>query len=279
MAAVALCLATSVVACARGDQPAGLHQPDAASGAVDAARGQDAAAGHDAPQVLVDAAVGSGSGSGSSAPACAIVAGATPAIDGVNDLGDYAAANALALGAPLGSDGGALTWDATNLYVTVTSDAFEDAFEPLHIYVEAGTALAAATPATGKEYSGLVPQLPFTPTHLIAARQVSDSGDGGPYDGVYAPDNAFDTLATPLAVGANVFVSSDDRTISVVVPWVALGGCPTHLRLAMHVVHAVPANEWKELVPATTTPWQAPGGDYFDIDLTQPPAVASFALD
>lgn len=252
---------------------------------VDAGTGTDAGAGTrtDAGTgTRTDAGTGSATGSGSgsgSAVACGIANGETPAIDGVNDLADYAAGDLLAPGAPLGSDGAALTWDATNFYVTVSSDAFADAFEPLHIYIEAGSGGDAVAPSTGKEYSGLVPQLPFAANYLIAARQVSDSGTGGPYDAVYAPDTGWDTIATPLAVGANVFVSSDNRTISLIVPWTALGGCPTHLRLAMHVVHAAPANEWKELVPATTTPWQAPGGDYYDIDLTQPPAVASFALD
>src|SRR5439155_747544 len=84
---------------------------------------------------------------------------------------------------------------------TVTSSAFVSSYEPVHVYVEAGTALAAAVPAQGKEYGGLVPQLPFSPTHLVAARRVSDSGSG-PYDGVFTPASGFTTQEMPLAVGS-----------------------------------------------------------------------------
>ena len=117
--------------------------------------------------------------------------------------------------------------------------------------------------------------MPFTPTQLIAVRRVSDSGTGA-YDAVYTPDSQWTTRATPLADGTDVFAADDE--ISVQVPWTALGGCPHALRLAIHVVHAQPANEWKDLVPATSTPWQAPGGDYYEVDLTGAPAVSTWAL-
>jgi hypothetical protein len=209
---------------------------------------------------------------------CAIAAGMTPLLGGSDDLTAYGSADQIAPGAPLGSDGAAITWDATNLYVTVESDAFEDAFEPMHVYLQTGSMLGSAVPSTGKEYSNLTPQLPFTANYLVAARQTSDSGMDGPYDGVYMPGSAWDDQALVLG-GSNVLVSPDDRTISVIVPWAALGGCPTAMRMTWHVVNAVAGNEWKELVPSTATPWQAPGGGYYDVDLTQPPAVASFVLN
>ena len=199
---------------------------------------------------------------------CAISTGVSPAIDGVGDLAVYPAAQQLAPGAMLGGDGAAIAWDAANLYVTVASPAFQADYEPLHIYVESATALAAAIPAQGKEYSGLVPMLPFTPTHLIAARR-TDAG----YDGVYTGAGW-----TTRAATMQVVVAADQHALSVVVPWTALGGCPTALRLALHVVHAVAGNEWKDLVPATATPWLAPGGGYYEIDLTGAPAVASWVL-
>ena len=62
--------------------------------------------------------------------------------------------------------------------ITVGSIAFGSAYEPLHIYVETGAQLASSTAAQGKEYSGLTPALPFSPTHLIAARRISDAGTG-----------------------------------------------------------------------------------------------------
>jgi hypothetical protein len=250
-------LAIAVAGCAKGSSPeqpgpdasadAPAHHPDSAP---------DGAVAPDAP--LPDS------------PACAISQGVTPVLDGVNDLADYPAGQLLTPGAMLGSDGAAFSWDPQKLYVTVQSSAFASAYEPLHIYVETGDTLAAATPAQGKEYSSLIPQLPFTPTHLIAVRRVSDAGTG-PYDGVFIPDAQWTTRATALTDGIDVFAANDE--MSVEVPWAALGGCPRAMRLAIHVVHAQPANEWKDLVPATHTPWQAPGGDFYELDLTAAPGV------
>ena len=237
--------------------------PDDAPGLVADARPRDGAPPVDA--ALDGARPGPDAG-------CAISQGVSPAIDGVDDLLAYPAAQHLTPGAMLGSDGAAVAWDAANLYVTVGSLAFAADYEPLHVYVESATALHAPVPAQGKEYSGLTPMLPFTPTHLIAARRTDAA-----YDGVYvgAP---WATRTTLLAPDAQVVVAADHGALSVVVPWAALGGCPSSLRLAMHVVHAVAANEWKDLVPATATPWLAPGGGYYEIDLTGAAAVASWTL-
>ena len=210
---------------------------------------------------------------------CAISTGLTPLIDGVHDLADYPAAQQVALFAPLDtSDGAAVSWDASYFYVTVASSAFTAAYEPLHVYLETSDgALPAPTASQGKEYSGLVPALPFTATYLVAARQVDDAGSG-PYDGVFVPDSGWTVQQTGLVPGQNVFVSLDQHEMSLKVPWSALGGCPHAMRLAFHVVHAMPANEWKDVAPATSTPWQAPGGGYYEIDLTGSTAVASWTL-
>lgn len=208
---------------------------------------------------------------------CAISASAAPPLDGVADLDDYPAAQRVSPGAQLGAgtDALAITWNASRLFITASSTAFEADYEPLHVYVQTGTALAAATPGSGKEYSGLTPMLPFTPTHLIAVRRTNGAT---PYDGVYLPTASWMTRATALVPGTDVFVSADHRTLSVSVPWTALGTCPTALRLAVHVVHGASANEWKDLVPASHTPWQAPGGGYYQLDLTAAPAVSGWAL-
>lgn len=206
---------------------------------------------------------------------CAISPGVTPLLDGQNDLAKYPAAQLVAPGAMLGSDAIAIAWDRDQLYVTATSDAFASAYQPLHLYLETGPDLPVAMPAQGKEYSGLVPQLPFTPGYVIAVRRVSDSGMGGPYDGVYVPAASWATRATAL----DAMASADQRTLSIAVPWAALGGCPHVARLAVHVVHGLAANEWKDLVPATHTPWLAPGGGYYQLDLTGSPAVSGWTLD
>jgi hypothetical protein len=206
---------------------------------------------------------------------CAISAGVTPVIDGVDDLAAYPAAQHVTPGAMLGADGAAVAWDTTRLYVTIGSTAFESDYEPVHIYLETAAELTPAAPASGKEYSGLVPMLPFAPTHLIAARRTNGVDA---YDGVYLPAAGWTTRGPTLAPGTDVVVAADHHALSVIVPWTALGGCPTALRLAVHVVHAASANEWKDLVPTTHTPWLAPGGGYYEIDLTGTPAVASWTL-
>jgi len=257
---MATLVAVAVAGCARANS--GAHDPEPDAAEVDARPG-------DAPPAVVpDAAV-------DAAPGCAISGNAAPAIDGVGDLDDYPLTQRLAPGAMLGADGVAITWDATKLYITVGSTAFDADYEPLHIYVEAAAALAAAAPAAGKEYSGLVPMLPFTPTHLIAARRTNGVDL---YDAVYLPDAGWTTRGAALDPGTHVFVAADHHALSIAVPWTALGGCPTALRLALHVVHAVSANEWKDLIPASHTPWLAPGGGYYQLDLTGSPGVASWTL-
>ena len=139
------------------------------------------------------------------------------------------------------------------------------------------TTLPAATLSSGKEYGGLTAQLPFAATHLIAIRRTDDFGSGA-YDGVYVPGaaTAWTTRATALVPGTDVFVASDNAELSVRVPWSALGGCPLRLRVAGHVVNGAGGNEWKTILPAAHTPWMAPGGTAYTIDLTGPAAVAGW---
>ncbi len=257
---MATLVSVAVAGCARANSGAQDPAPDAAE--------PDARAADAPPAVVPDASV-------DTTPGCAISANAAPVLDGIGDLEDYAMAQRLAPGAMLGSDGVAVTWDATTLYITVASIAFEGEYEPLHVYLQTGTTLTAATPAMGKEYSGLVPVLPFAPTHLIAVRRTTGVD---PYDGVYLPGAGWATREIALDPGTHVFVAADHHALSVSVPWTAIGGCPTTLRLALHVVHAQSANEWKDLVPASHTPWLAPGGGYYELDLTGSPGVASWTL-
>lgn len=257
-------LPIATLSCARG----AAEGPADAQALPDAT--QDASAKADASTVTLDAPTDAPLDAG-----CAISAGAAPMLDGVDDLAKYPAAQQVSPGAMLGADGAAVTWTDSNLFVTLTSNAFTAPYEPLHVYVETGATLATATAVTGKEYSGLTPALPFTPTHVIAVRRVSDAGTGG-YNGVYVPGDQWQTRT--LALDAETFASADLRTLSVRVPWSALGGCPTAMRVALHVVHGQAANEWKDLVPSTHTPWQMPGGGYYEIDLTGAQAVAGWTL-
>lgn len=257
-ALVVVALPFATLGCATGVDHRPKPMPDATQD-VDAR-------GIDAPAVTADAPPDAG---------CAISVGTTIVLDGDGDLAKYTAAQQLTPGAALGTTGAAIAWDSSHLFATFTSNAFTAPYEPLHLYVETGAALGTPLAASGKEYSGLTPAVPFSPTHLIAVRRISDAGTGG-YDGVFVPSDQWQTRV--ISLDTTTFASTDQRTLSVTVPWSALGGCPTAMRLAVHVVHGQAANEWKELVPATHTPWVMPGGGYYDIDLTVAPAVASWTL-
>jgi len=258
-----LALPIATLGCARGAAVAGDDTPTPDAAHTDAAPA-------DVAKITADAAA-------DAAPppdaGCAISNGATPTLDGNNDLAKYAASQHMTPGAMVGTDGAAVAWNHTHLFVTVSSIAFGSAYEPLHIYVETGATLASSAAAHGKEYSGLIPALPFSPTQLIAVRRVSDAGTGG-YDGVFVPTDQWQTRT--IALDTETFPSSSQ--LSVRVPWSTLGGCPTQMRLAIHVVHGVVNNEWKDLVPATHTPWLMSGGGYYEIDLTAPAAVALWTL-
>lgn len=265
-----LALVTLAVA---GCSTAQVAQPDARR--IDAAT-LDA----DPDAAPTDAVVADGEPPDGPGPGCTISTGDTVILDGDGDLAAYPAAQVLSPGVPLlASDRVAITWDPTYLYVTATAGSFADnAFRPLHLYLQTGTTLPAATTSTGKEYGGNTPFLPFAPTQLIAIRRTDDAGTGA-YDGVYVPGApvTWATRSFPLVPGTHVFASADNGTLSVRTPWTALGGCPTTMRLAAHVVHGVVANEWKDAVPTTHTPWVTPGGGYYQIDLTAAPAIAGWS--
>jgi hypothetical protein len=258
---IALPIAT--LGCARGAGDAHLAGD---AGQADGARPDGSLAADASPDAGDESGVG-----------CAIAAGMTPVLDGTDDLAQYPSAQRIAPGAALGADTVALAWSSTHLFVTASSQAFGAPYTPLHVYLETGTGLAtAAATAHGKEYGGLVAALPFTPTHLVAVRRVSDSGTSGAYNGVFVPADGWTDRT--LDLDAATFVAADHHTLSVQIPWGALGGCPTHARLALHVVHGQLANEWKDLVPSTHTPWQMPGGGYYEIDLTGSLAVSAWTL-
>lgn len=259
-------LATFAVLAA-GCSTAHVSPPD--GGTVDAAPGPDATPG---PDAATDAAIDAGG--------CTIASGDSPTLDGDGDLAAYPASQLLTPGVPNGAgDRVAITWDPTSLYVTVTSPSFANAFKPLHIYIETATPLAAPTTTMGKEYGGDTPFLPFAATHLIAIRRTDDGGAGA-YDGVYLPGTpaTFTTRTFALVPATHVFASADGGTLSVRTPWSALGGCPTAMRLAVHVVHGDVGNDWKDTVPTTHTPWLTPGGGYYQVDLTADPAIAGWSL-
>ena len=158
------------------------------------------------------------------------------------------------------------------------SGAFASEFKPVHVYLEAATSLGTATAADGKPYDSLTAELPFDATHLIAFRRTNLGGDGVAYNGVYVPGGSanWETRVFALEAGTSAWVAAGNDAMSVRVPWSALG-CPTVLRLTAHVVNGpVVANEWKDFIPLSTTPWTEPGGGYYEIDLSADPDVATW---
>ena len=84
-------------------------------------------------------------------------------------------------------------------------------------------------------------------------------------------------MTTPLTVFAE-----GTTTLSVRVPWSAIG-CVDTIRLTAHVVNGpVAGNEWKDFVPLGAQPWGGmtvptmPAGTYYEIDLTADPAVTGW---
>ena len=201
--------------------------------------------------------------------------GGPPAGDAVDlgsadDLGGYPVDQRQAPGVPLQAwDLVGFEWDADFLYLSIASEAFEDPFAPWMVYLEADPA-GAAVAGQGIAYAGLVAELPFTPTHAIAARVQHDAGDGlGPWSGVWVPDGGGSwAQRARLEPGVAVWVAADLHTLSVRVPRFLLDDAQ-QLRVAAHVVRGLPGNEYKDTWPPGHTPWTA-GGDWLEIDLTGP---------
>ena len=174
-------------------------------------------------------------------------------------------------GAMLGSDGAAIAWDAQRLYVTVQSAAFAHA-------VRAAPHLCRgrrrARQPRRRRGQGVQRARPAAAVH-------ADPPDRGsprhrrrapaPYDGVFMPGRAVDD-ARDAAHRRHRCVRRGRRDLGA-------GAVDRARRLPARAAARdprrarAPANEWKDLVPATHTPWQAPGGGYYEIDLTGAPIV------
>ncbi|MFZ9889623.1 MAG: hypothetical protein ACO3JL_19180, partial [Myxococcota bacterium] len=196
--------------------------------------------------------------------------------DGIDDVAKHPLARQAAVGAASAPYAlGAVSFDAQSLYVSWVSMKFEAENVPLHLYVEVDP-VGEPTPSLGKEYFGLVPELPFTPTHLLAARRSSVIAGSDPYNGVYEGPGL---VATPyrtatLNLTDETYISSDNHTVSLQVPWSALSsdGCPTRLRLVAHVVKDAAGTEWSDVLPLAHSPWLPGGGTFYELDLRAPDA-------
>lgn len=195
-------------------------------------------------------------------------AGDTVPLDGSDDLGAFAPATQEPVGvARQPWEAFAFDSDADHVYLAWVTEAAEDPLLPAVLYLEADP--GPALPGQGFDYLGLVPELPFTPTHAIALRSGSDLGDGfGPWSGVWARDPVSGgwTLLRRLRDDDGVWVADDRHTLSARVPRYLLGD-PARVRMAGHVVNAAAGEEWKTTVPAAHTPWAAGGGQALERDL------------
>lgn len=203
--------------------------------------------------------------------------GALVVFDGTDDLGKLGPAQTLIPGAQLQPwEAFGMTWDEDWLYLAFVSQAFEGDYRPMVVYVEAGSGLGPATPGTGFEYDALVPELPFTPTHAISLRNLSDDGNlAGPWDGVRVPDGPSWSVTRRFERGVDSHLAADEHTLAVRVPLAVLGN-PSQLRLVAHVVEAQVGSEWVDTVPSGHTPWAVGGGAYHELDLTGPTGVINW---
>ncbi len=192
--------------------------------------------------------------------------------DGTTDIDAFDVQQVLTPGVPTGSsDLFAFDWDADYFYIAIRSDSLASDYKAAFIYLEGAEALTAATPSNGSEYSNQTPSLPFTPTHQISLRQLDDDGSqSGAWNGVW--ENEMDVFQR-VARSYEEKYNSASRTISVKIPRAYVPG--RYLRLAAHIVHAEPGNEWKATVPASHTPWAA-GGGYYEIDTAGGHSVANW---
>lgn len=171
----------------------------------------------------------------------------------------------------------ALAWDDRYLYGVMVSESFEDPYRPLMIYFETGDGLAAApVPSKGISYSNLQPELPFTPTMALTFRNLSDDGNGAPYNGVWLNQGADWLQVRRFEQGKTWWLSADKHTLSFRIPRAWLGGT-SRVRMVAHVVHAANGAEWRVTVPSTSTPWQA-GGGYYEIDFGASSSVDTWSL-
>jgi hypothetical protein len=160
------------------------------------------------------------------------------------------------------TDAFALDWDDQWVYLAGQSTVFQNDWTPLIVYVDASTGSASA--GQGLAYSNLTPELPFTPTHAVVLRNLSDDGNG-PYNGLWAADGGWHQQLR-FERDVTGFLSPDETTVSAVFPRALLG--ETQLRVVGHVVDATPSAEWRFTVPDTHEPWQESTTGYFELDLT-----------
>lgn len=199
-------------------------------------------------------------------------------LDGDDDFGAFPDAQSLTPGVTLQPwERFAMTWDDDFLYIAVVSEGFEAPYKPFNLYFEGGgDSLGPLSAGQGIEYSGLRAALPFDATHLITVRRLSEDGDdGGPWNGllVNGPDG-WQRVAR-LTPQQQWWISADQHVIAMRVPRAWLGQ-PRRVRVAGHLVNAEPANEWKDTVPATHTPWTASNTGFFEIDLDGPTPVSGW---
>ena len=187
--------------------------------------------------------------------------GDTVPLDGADDLDKFASVEAV--GVPRQPwEAFAIEVDDDFVYLAWVTEAAEDPLLPAMLYLEADP-VGAPVPSEGMATLGHTPDLPFTPTHAITLRSVSDAHDGaGPWSGVWAREGGRWVQHARLRESEGAWVAADRHTLSARVPRWLLGD-PASVRIAGHVVNAAPGEEWKTTVPPGHVPWDG-GGDYLE---------------
>lgn len=204
--------------------------------------------------------------------------GSRVALDGANDLADFAADQRATPGIPVAmTDGVGFDWDNDWIYLSVNSRSIQMAQDrPYMLYVQAETTpFAAAATRRGMTYFDQTPNVPFEANYVLAFRRQSDLNDGaGPWNGLFRWDGARWVRALRFENNRDFWVASDGSTLSVRLPRSQLG-LPTRLRLAGHLVQG--GGNYNVTVPADHQPWvMGRTQGFYEIDLAGAHPVRSW---
>ncbi len=188
--------------------------------------------------------------------------------DGSEDLGKLSPDQQVEPGAPLEPwSRWGLEWDDRFLYVALVSPLFQDDFKAAMVYIEPVLdERPESLTRQGVDYSGQRAVLPLDASYMISWRwQQSGAAGDEPWSGVYTWRDGSWQRVWGMTPGEHLWGASDRHTMSVRVP-LGLFGPARRWRLVGHAIHGEPGEEWKELLPASHTPWDG-GGGAIEIDL------------
>jgi len=207
------------------------------------------------------------------------------AFDGKNDLDKLTKDTWHTPGVTLATwERAAFTWNKTHLQGAIVSKAFESNGPAYVVYLGAtdGTGGPPVKTAKGMTYLGQTPDIPFEPLWAIAVRAKTDLADGyGPWSGIYRRLSTGQwVLQRRFEVGVHAWTSADKHTVSFTLPRAELAGLGTtsKWRVCGHAVNGKPGHEYKDVIPATHSPWKAQKTGYYEVDFGSSSALKNWVV-